>query len=239
MRPDWLEPHRTTVEGPLHRLDSRIKLLAMLAFVVSVVLVPIGSWMPLGWAAIGLAFLVGYSGVSAGRLIGKGLAVFPVVIVLAAMIAPSHPMAATLGPWAVGASILSKNALTILSVLLLAHVTPFRDLMTAMTRLRAPAVLVATLVLMYRYLFVLSEQLGRMARARRCRSFRRSRWAGWPLGASLIAGLLLRSFERGERVHAAMLSRGWDGTFRSLDGPDDPSPSPSLSPEIEPEASPS
>ena len=85
-----------------------------------------------------------------------------------------------------------------------------------------PPALVATLHLMYRYLFVLADQLGRMARARRSRSFRRSRWADWPLGSGLIAALMLRSFERGERVHAAMIARGWDGTVRSLDGPEPP-----------------
>lgn len=221
MRLDWLEPDRSA-SGPLRRLDPRVKLIATVGFVVAVVLLPLGAWRPLGIAAMTLAFFVGISGIAPGLLIRRGLAVLPVVILLAAMIAPSHPMAPTLGPWAVASAILAKNCVTILSVLLLAHVTPFRDLMGALTRLRVPAVLVATLLLMYRYLFVLAEQLGRMARARRSRSFRRSRWADWPLGASLIAGLLLRSFERGERVHAAMLARGWDGTFRSLDGPDLP-----------------
>lgn len=229
MRLDWLEPDQSA-HGSLHRIDARLKLLTTLALVLAVVLLPIGSWRPLGGAAMLLAFLVGISGVSPGILLRRGLAVMPVVVLLAVMIAPSHPMAARLGPWVVGGTILAKNCLTILSVLLLAHVTPFRDLMTALEQLRAPTVLVATLLLMYRYLFVLAEQLSRMARARRSRSFRRSRWSEWPLGASLIAGLLLRSFERGERVHAAMLARGWDGTFRSLDGPD------SISPPVQPDS---
>lgn len=219
MRLDWLEPDRSA-EGPLHRLDPRIKLLGTLALVVSVVMLPIGSWEPLGISAIALALLIGVSRVSPGLLLRRVLSVLPVVILLALMIAPSHPMARAIGPWAVAGGILAKNCVTITSVLLLAHVTPFRDLMGALTRLKIPTVLVATLLLMYRYLFVLTEQLGRMARARRSRSFRRSRWSQWPIGASLIAGLLLRSFERGERVHSAMLARGWDGTFRSLDGPD-------------------
>ena len=219
MRLDWLEPDRSVL-GPLHGLDARIKLLATIALVVSVVLLPIGAWRPLGLFAIVLAFLVGVSGVPPGLLIRRGLCVLPIVLLLSAMIASSHPMAATLGPGTVAGAILAKNCVTILAVLLLVHVTSFRDLMRALVRLRTPTVLVATLLLMYRYLFVLAEQLERMARARRCRSFRRSRWADWPLGASLIAALLLRTVERGERVHAAMLARGWDGTFRSLDGPD-------------------
>jgi cobalt/nickel transport system permease protein len=53
--------------------------------------------------------------------------------------------------------------------------------------------------------------------ARRARTFRPIGWLDWGLLSSLIGVLFVRSFERGERAHAAMLARGWDGTPRSLD----------------------
>src|SRR5690606_35578371 len=142
MQLDWLEPSRGAA-GPLHRLDARVTLLATLGFVVAVVAVPIGHWRPLGMAAMGLAMLVGISGVPAGMLLRRGLAVMPVAVVLAAMIAPSQPRAAELGPWFVGGTIVAKNAVTILAVLLLAHVTPFRSILSAMAWLRVPPALVA------------------------------------------------------------------------------------------------
>ena len=80
-----------------------------------------------------------------------------------------------------------------------------------------PAVLVATLQFMYRYLHVLADELDRMVQARRARTFRRSGRLDWGLLTGLIGVLFLRAFERGERVHAAMLARGWDGTIRTLD----------------------
>ncbi|RUL88911.1 energy-coupling factor transporter transmembrane component T family protein [Tautonia sociabilis] len=221
MRLDWLEGPGSA-GGPLHRLDARVKLAAVVGFVLAVVLVPMGSWRPLGIAGMVLAGLVGLSGVAPSLLLRRIAALMPVVVVLAAVIAPTHPKASALGAWAVGGTIVAKNALTIGAILLFARVTCFRSVLGALSWFRVPPALVATLHLMYRYLFVLSDQLGRMARARRSRSFRRSRWAEWPLGAGLIAALMLRSFERGERVHAAMLARGWDGTVRSLDGPDRP-----------------
>jgi cobalt/nickel transport system permease protein len=221
MRLDWLEPEGVG-QGPLHRLDARVKLIVVLGFVVAVVCCPFWSWRPLGAAAMALALLVGISGVPAGSLLRRGLAVLPVVVLLAAIIAPSHPMARELGPWRVGLTIVAKNALTILAVLLLAHVTAFRKILSALEWFRVPTALVATLHLMYRYLFVLADQLGRMARARRSRSFSDARWVDWPLSSGLIAALMLRSFERGERVHSAMIARGWDGTVRSLDGPERP-----------------
>jgi len=61
-----------------------------------------------------------------------------------------------------------------------------------------------------------------MVQARRSRSFRRSGRLDFGLLTGLIGMLFLRSFERGERVHAAMLARGWDGTARTLDGADHP-----------------
>ena len=219
MRHDRLEPGGRGI-GPLRRLDARLKLVATLAFVVAVVSTPIGAWRPLAVAALVLAFLCGLGGASPGVLARRWLAMAPLILMFAALIAPSHPKADTYGPWFVGGTIVAKNALALSAVLLLGEVTPIRDLLVALGRLRVPPTLVATLHLMARYLVVLVDQLGRMARARRCRSFRRGRVAEWPLGASVIAALMLRAFERGERVHSAMLARGWDGTIRSLDGPD-------------------
>ena len=97
------------------------------------------------------------------------------------------------------------------------QVTPFRTLLVAIRRLGVPGTLVATLQFMYRYLFVLTEELDRMVQARRARTFRRTGRLDWGLLTGLIGILFLRSYERGERVHAAMLARGWDGTVRTLD----------------------
>jgi cobalt/nickel transport system permease protein len=52
-------------------------------------------------------------------------------------------------------------------------------------------------------------------------SFRRGGRLDFGMLTGLIGMLFLRSFERGERVHASMLARGWDGTVRTLDGADD------------------
>ena len=102
-------------------------------------------------------------------------------------------------------------------MLILAAVTSWHDLLLAMRRLGVPRVLVATLQLMERYIHVLGEELDRMRTARRARSFHpRSDWS-WTLLTSMVSVLLLRSLERSERVHAAMIARGWDGTMRSLD----------------------
>ena len=70
---------------------------------------------------------------------------------------------------------------------------------------------------MERYVHVLTDELSRMITARRARSFRRGGILTWSLITGMLGMLLLRSFERAERVHAAMVARGWDGTIRSLE----------------------
>jgi cobalt/nickel transport system permease protein len=89
-----------------------------------------------------------------------------------------------------------------------------------MRSLGVPAILVSTLHFMSRYINVLGDELHRMTQARRSRSFQKSGRLDWILLTGLIGKLLIRSLERGERVHSAMLARGWDGTIRSLDAPE-------------------
>ena len=132
-------------------------------------------------------------------------------------VAPTRPERAEFGVAVVALTILAKDSLAFLGTVLLVQVTPFRELLVAMRRLGVPATLVATLHFMYRYLFVLADELDRMVTARRARTFRRSGRLDWGLLTGLIGVLFLRSFERGERVHAAMLARGWDGTVKTLD----------------------
>jgi cobalt/nickel transport system permease protein len=70
------------------------------------------------------------------------------------------------------------------------------------------------LLFLYRYIFVLTEEGGRAARARQLRSCGRTGMGIKSFG-TLIGNLLLRTWQRAERVHIAMLSRGFDGRFHS------------------------
>jgi cobalt/nickel transport system permease protein len=221
MRLESLERH-SEGDGPLHRLDPRIKLVATLAYVVAVVATPMGGWRLLAAEGLLLAFLIGLSGVPPRELLRRWLGFLALVGFLAVMVAQSHPKRAALGASAIVLTILAKNSLAFLATLVLVNATPFRKLLSAMRRLGMPAALVATLQFMYRYLHVLTEELDRMVKARRSRTFRRSGRLDWVLLTGLIGILFLRAFERGERVHSAMLARGWDGTIRTLDATEAP-----------------
>lgn len=204
--------------SPLARLQPRLVLGATLAFVAGVVLTPLGAWKALALEGIVLAFLVGVSGLPPSWLLRRFLGIAVLLVFLALMVAPSHPAREALGPVLVVVAMVARNGLAVLALMTLAGVLPVPRLLSGLRGLGLPPVLIETLYFMQRYVHVLQDELARMLRARRSRSFRRHRrgrdWAG--LGG-LLGHLFLRALERGERVHSAMLARGWDGTLRTLD----------------------
>ncbi len=200
------------------QLGPRTKLIATLGLIVTIVGVPIGSWRILCAIGLLLSFLSGLGRLNPIKLFQRWLVLLPPLLFLAGTVAISHPARAEYGLLKVTINLLAKNALAISSVFLLSSTTSPRELLRGLASLPIPVPFIVILQLMYRYVFILVDELSRMARARQSRSFRQSYWNRWPLGAGLIASLLLRSIERGERVHAAMLARGWDGTPEGLSG---------------------
>jgi cobalt/nickel transport system permease protein len=124
------------------------------------------------------------------------------------------------------ATIVLKSWVSVQAALLLTFTTPFHDLIEGLRALRMPRIMVAIIGFMYRYLEVLTTEAGRMLRARAARSADAGtgrgggtlRWRGRVAG-NLVGSLFLRSYERSERIHGAMLARGFDGEFRYLAGP--------------------
>ena len=96
--------------------------------------------------------------------------------------------------------------------------TPVCDLTAALRRLHAPALLVELMELIYRFLFVLSGEAGRIHTAQAARlgygTWRRSITS---LG-ELLSVLFVRALRRGERVYAALESRGYTGSLATVAG---------------------
>ena len=122
------------------------------------------------------------------------------------------------------ATIALKSWVSVQAALLLSFTTQFPDLVEALRQLHVPRLLVAIIGFMYRYLAVLSGEAGRLNRARLSRSAvvegrggGSVRWRAGVVGG-MVGSLFLRSYERSERVYAAMQARGFDGEFRSMGG---------------------
>ncbi len=112
-----------------------------------------------------------------------------------------------------GASIVAKGTLGVLCAVLLSTTTTARELLRGLERLRLPIVMVQIASFMLRYINVISDEMQRMKVARESRGFEATGIKHWKILATSAAALFIRSYERGERVHLAMLSRGFDGNL--------------------------
>jgi cobalt/nickel transport system permease protein len=198
--------------------DARSPLLATLAFVVVVALTPLGAWKLLAAEGLVLALVIGLTGLDPRDLARRWARLFVLVGSLALLLSLGHPLRARLGLPGVLAALLARNALALLALVVLGRMVSFASLLVALRRLHVPPILVATLHFMHRYLDVLASERDRMHQARRARTFTRRGDPAWFLKAGLIGHLLVRALERGERVHAAMTARGWNGDLALLDG---------------------
>jgi cobalt/nickel transport system permease protein len=115
--------------------------------------------------------------------------------------------AGLLAAWA----LLAKGTLGVLASLLLAATTEPRDLLLGLERLRLPQQLVQIMGFMIRYVDVVTDEMRRMRIARESRGFTARNPRHWPVVARSLGALFIRAYERGERVHLAMVSRGYTG----------------------------
>ncbi|HSQ39741.1 MAG TPA: energy-coupling factor transporter transmembrane component T, partial [Anaerolineales bacterium] len=156
---------------------------------------------------------------------------------LAAVSAIFSPLGNPLAEWTLGplkliptdyglikfGSILVRSWLSVQAAILLVATTRFPDMIHAFEHLRVPVILTTIVSFLYRYLFVLTDEVMRLLRARESRS---ATVAGTKSGRNVVwrarvtgnmAGqLFLRSYERSDRIYNAMLARGYTGQMRTL-----------------------
>ncbi len=114
------------------------------------------------------------------------------------------------------ASVMVKAILSLLLLNLLIMTTPMDELLAALTALRCPPLLIAIVASMYRYLTVLMAEFQVMQRAAAARNLTGiKRWQRVVAG-NMIGALFIRTYERGDRIYQAMLSRGYQGVSKSL-----------------------
>jgi cobalt/nickel transport system permease protein len=110
-----------------------------------------------------------------------------------------------------------KGTLGVLAAVILSTTTTAREILRGLEKLKLPIIMVQIASFMLRYINVISDEMERMKVARESRGFIATGIKHWKVLATAAAALFIRSYERGERVHLAMLSRGFDGALPSLD----------------------
>jgi cobalt/nickel transport system permease protein len=206
----------------LHHARPEHKIVALLAFVLLVVATPREwFWAYAGFLAV-LGVVVAVSRVPVGYLLRRLVVEVPFVVfaVLIPFLA-TGPRVEVLGVSVsapgllAGWGLLVKGTLGVLASLTLAATTEPDDVLRGLQRLRLPELLVQIMGFMIRYLDVVTAELGRMLTAMRSRGSDPRSPRHWPALAKSLGALFIRSYERGERVHLAMLSRGYTGRLPS------------------------
>jgi cobalt/nickel transport system permease protein len=217
--------HRLHYHGHslIHRLPAECKIVGLVAFVVAVVAAPRGAYWVYGVDAVVLAVAVAASQVPP-TYIGKRMVV-ELPFVVFALLLPFIAVGPTVDVLGVtvsesglhaGLSLLAKATLGVVAGLLLAATTEPRNMLAGLEG-KLPRQLVEIMAMMVRYLDVTTDQLRRMRIARESRGFVPNNPRHWPALAHSAGAFFVRSYERGERVHLAMLSRGYSGTLPGLD----------------------
>jgi cobalt/nickel transport system permease protein len=112
-------------------------------------------------------------------------------------------------------SIVWRAAASIIAISLLTSTTPFPKLLAAFQSLRAPAIILALLAFLYRFIYILFDELERIDIGRKSRTFSNRLKLGWRARGWMLGTFLIRSIEKSERVYQAMLARGFTGKIVS------------------------
>jgi cobalt/nickel transport system permease protein len=211
------------VETAVHRLAPQCKVAALLAFVLAVALVPHGVAWPYAVDAVLLASVAIAGRVSPGFLLTRLIVEIPFILFV--LILPFAAGGDTVdvlglnlssaGLWT-AFGITAKATLCVLATAVLSATTPAPEILVGLERLHAPRQLVAIAGFAIRYLQVVLDEFRRLQSARVARGDD-PRWLWQARTAARCAGALaVRCFERGERVHRAMLARGFEGRMPSM-----------------------
>jgi cobalt/nickel transport system permease protein len=207
-------------DTPVHRMAPQCKVAATALFVLTVASTPTGRYWPYLWYLLLLATVATVAQLPPLTVARRLVVEVPFLLfVLALPVLGTPPKLTLLGVdlsvpgLHAAAAIALKATFGLLATGILAATTPLPEIITGLERLRVPRVFTAVASFMVRYTEVLLAELARMRTAAVCRGGD-PRWLGQIRDvAAGLGALVVRSFERGERVYLAMASRGYTGAL--------------------------
>ncbi|KGN38706.1 cobalt ECF transporter T component CbiQ [Knoellia subterranea] len=214
------------VEGdsPVHRLPAHVKLIGLVVFVLLVVALPRDAHLARAATLAVAVIVVALTRVPVRHVLSRLVVETPFVVFAVVLPFVATGPRTTIGPVTVsrpgleaGLALLVTATTSVLMAVAFATTTSSRDLVRALQHLHVPDRLVQILAFMVRYLGVVGSQAQRMKVARESRGFAPRSVRSWPVIATSAGALFIRSYERGERVHLAMMSRGYTGRMPVTD----------------------
>lgn len=202
----------------IHSLPSHLKVVGAISFIFVVVATPSREFLAfLGYLAV-LLITARIAKLRYRTLAKRMLIEIPFVFfaVLIPFVTPGEKinfLGLALSPeglW-VAFGILAKSTLGVMTSIILSATTQSRELLNSFQKLKVPDTLIQIASFMFRYTAVVVDELNRMKIARQSRGFEAKGMRDWRILGQSIGALFVRAYERGERVHLAMLSRGYEG----------------------------
>jgi cobalt/nickel transport system permease protein len=211
MHHKFLDQH-SGLKSFLHRLDPRTKIIAFIGIVFFVVFTPASSPVPFFFYAALVFSCVAFSRVPWRFVLLRALSVLPFVLIVALPLVIRRPS----GQMAALGYILAKSVLAMVSVTVLVSTTYFADLLKGLQELRCPVLFLMIFSFLYRYVYLLMDEVMEMNQARESRAISKNQWLEIRTLANMAGNLFIRSYEKGEQVYLSMCSRGYDGRTKTL-----------------------
>ena len=221
MRHSFLDKY-SYISSPVHKIDPVIKLPAALLIILAIVSQPSARLVPFAIYGILVALLVLLSKIPFVFVVKRILLVMPFVLFAAVF----YPISVKLTDKSIvlslyhpavmkGIAILIKAVLSVTVLVVLVSSERFHNLISAMRRLKMPAVVCVTSALMYRYIFILADESMKTTQARQSRTPGKLRQNRLRVFGNQMAMVFLRSWERSITIYNSMLSKGFTGDFPS------------------------
>jgi cobalt/nickel transport system permease protein len=205
--------------SPIHALDARAKVLVTFAFIISVISCGRYELARLLPFFIFPAVTIALSGLPPLYIVRK-IALLSPFVLMVGLFNPIFDRSVMYqigqleisGGWISLASLLVRSTLTVGAAFILVGTTGFTAVCHALERLGIPQLFAVQLLFLHRYIFVLADEISSSSLARELRSCGK-KGLGVASFGSLAGHLLLRTWQRAEHIHTAMLARGFVGRF--------------------------
>ncbi len=201
------------LDSLVHKLDPRTKIISFFMFIIFVITTPQADFFQFASYAAVILLVILLSKVPLGYIFKRACVIIPFVV-LVAIFVPF--MNETQDGFRIFWNVLIKSFLAILATIMLSSATKFPELLHGFELLKLPKILILILSFMYRYIFVLTDEAGRMERARSSRYFGGEYLRQAKIIGNIIGLLFIRAYERGERVYQSMAARGFDGEIITI-----------------------
>ena len=204
----------------VHSLPSHLKIIAAITFILIVVSTPVTKWPAFIAYFLWLLTVVSIAKIPFSLLFKRSLIEIPFVFFAILMPFFGSGEKVQVGPFDLyregliaGSGIVVKGTLGVMTAIILSTSTTAREILRGLERLKLPVLMVQIASFMLRYVNVVNDEMERMKVARESRGFEATGIKHWKVLAIAAGALFIRSYERGERVHLSMLSRGYVGVL--------------------------